>query len=78
MSCQFFGPYSYVAGFWSVIYIESSRFALDTLMVANRSPTPASKIYDFLGLLDDICGGPGPPFPADLGESGGPMSVLSR
>ena len=46
--------------------------ALDTLRVANRSPTPASNINDFLVLSDDIWGGPGPPFPADLGGSGGP------
>ncbi len=45
-----------MAGFWNVFLIENSRFALDTLRVANRSPTPASKIYDFLGLLDDILG----------------------
>ena len=39
------------------IYIfKSIRFDLDTLRVANRSPTPASKINDFLGLFDDIWG----------------------
>ncbi len=46
----------YVAGFWQVSYIENSHFALDTLRVANRSPTPASKISDFLGMFDDIWG----------------------
>jgi hypothetical protein len=29
---------------------------MDTLRVANRSPTPASKINDFLRLFDDIWG----------------------
>ncbi len=45
-----------MAGFWQVFYIEHQRFALDTLRVANRSPTPASKINDLLGLFDDIWG----------------------
>ncbi len=45
-----------VAGFWKVLYIENSHFALDTLRVATRSPTTASKINDFLGLFDDIWG----------------------
>ena len=43
-----------VMAFWKVF--ESKRFALDTLRVANRPPTPASKIKDFLGLFDDIWG----------------------
>ncbi len=47
-----------VAGFWKVCYIETLRFALDTLRVANRSPTPASKINDFLGLFVDNKVGP--------------------
>ena len=46
----------YVAGFWAVFYTENKRFALDTLRVASRSPTPASKINDFPALLDDIWG----------------------
>jgi hypothetical protein len=46
----------YVAGFWKVFYIANLRFALDTLRVANRSPTPVSKINDFLKLFDDIWG----------------------
>ncbi len=41
-----------MAVFWNVFYIENYRFALDTLRVANRSPTRASRINDFLGLLD--------------------------
>jgi hypothetical protein len=45
-----------MAGFWKVFYIENYRFALDTLRVANRFPTPASKINDFLGQYDDIWG----------------------
>ena len=48
-------------------FVENYHFALGTLRVANRSPTPASKINDFLGLFDDIWG-PGPLFPADLGD----------
>ena len=48
------GGVYHVAGFWEVFYIDNSRFALDTLRVANRSPTPASKINDFLGLFGDI------------------------
>ena len=62
----------YVADFWKSFYIENWRFALDTLRVANRSPTPTSKTNDFLGPFDVTCGGPGPPFPADLGGPGGP------
>ena len=46
-------------------FVENYHFALGTLRVANRSPTPASKINDFLGLFDDIWG-PRPLFPADL------------
>ncbi len=46
----------HVAGFLEVFYIENKLFALDTLRVANRSPTPASKINDFPGLFDDIWG----------------------
>ncbi len=41
------------------IYIENLRFALDTLRMANRSPTPTSKTNDFLGPFDDIWGGRG-------------------
>ena len=52
--------------------IVNSRFALDTLRVPNRSPTPILKINDFLGQSDDIWGAPGPPFPADFGGSRGP------
>jgi hypothetical protein len=37
-------------------YIENKRFDLDTLRVPNRSPTPISKIKDFLVLFDDIWG----------------------
>ncbi len=37
-------------------FILKISVALDTLRVANRSPTPASKISDFLGLFDDIWG----------------------
>ena len=58
-----------------IFYIENYRFVLDTLTVANRSPTPASKINDFLGLFEGIWGGPVPPFPADLGDSGGPAII---
>ncbi len=45
-------------GFGAMVsfYIENKRFDLDTLRVANRSPTPASKISDFLGVFDDIWG----------------------
>ncbi len=56
----------------ALLYIENKRFALDTLRVANRSPTQASKINDVPGQSDDIWGGPGPPFPADFGGSRGP------
>ncbi len=34
--------------------------------MANQSPTPALKINDFLGLFDDIWGGPGPGFRAGV------------
>ncbi len=45
-----------VAAFLKVFHIGNSVFALDTLRVANRSPTPASKFNDFLGPFDDIRG----------------------
>jgi hypothetical protein len=37
-------------------FILKISVALDTLRVAKRSPTPASKINDFLGLFDEIWG----------------------
>ncbi len=43
-----------VADLWKVFNIENPRFALDALRVANRFPTPASKINDVFVLLDDI------------------------
>ncbi len=46
-----------VAGFWNVVYVEDSHFALDTLRVASRSPSPTSKTNDLLlGLFDDVWG----------------------
>ena len=45
-----------MAGVWNVYHIENLCFALDTLRVANRSPTPASILKDVLGLFDDIWG----------------------
>ncbi len=55
---------------WEAFYIENKRFDLDTLRVANRYPTPASKINDFLGLFDDIWGARGPHFQPMLGVPG--------
>ena len=53
-------PYEFIGfgdiHFWKVFYIENSRFALDALRVANRSPTPTSKTNDFLGPFDVILG----------------------
>ncbi len=46
----------FVADFWKVFYIENYRFALDTLRVANRSPTPTSKTNDFQGPFAVILG----------------------
>ncbi len=43
---------------------------MDTLRVANRSPTPASKINDSLGLFDDIWGARGPHSRPILGVPG--------
>ena len=51
-----------VVALWEAFYIENKRFDLDTLRVANRSPTPASKINDVLGQSDDIWGARGPHF----------------
>ncbi len=48
---------------------------MDTLRVANRSPNSASNINHFLGLFDDTWECPGLPFPADLGDSGGPARI---
>ncbi len=48
--------YNALADFWRVFDIENKRFALDTLRVSNRSPTPASKTNDVLGPFDDIRG----------------------
>ncbi len=48
--------------FLEAFYIQNKRFDLDTLRVANRSPTPASKINDFQGQSDDIWGARGPHF----------------
>ncbi len=60
-----------MTGFWKVFYIENQRFALDTLRVANRSPTPTSETNDFLGPFDDICGVRGRLFRPILEDSGG-------
>ncbi len=46
-------PTPCVADFWKVFYFENSRFARDTLRVANRSPTPTSKT---IGPFDVIWG----------------------
>ncbi len=43
----------YVVALWEAFYTESKRFDLNTLRVPNRSPTPISKIKDFLGQSDD-------------------------
>ncbi len=66
-----------VAGFWKVFYIGNSCFVLDTLRVANRSPTPASKINDFLGLFDDIWGS-GAAFPGLFGGFRGSGPELTQ
>ncbi len=52
--------------------MKNQRFALDTLRVTHRSPTPASNINDFFGVVQRYLGGPGPPVPADFGVSRGP------
>ncbi len=59
-------------GFWMVFYVENLRFALDTLRVANRSPTPASKINDLLGWFEDSWGVRGRLSWPIWGDSGGP------
>ncbi len=53
-------------GLWSWM---PKGFALGTLRVASRSPTPTSKTKGFLGPFDSL-GGLGPPFPGDFGASG--------
>ncbi len=41
---------------WEAFYIVNKLFDLDTLRVANRSPTPASKFNEFRGQSEDIWG----------------------
>ena len=42
-------PKPLVVALWEAFYIENKCFDLDTLRVANRSPTQISKSNDFLG-----------------------------
>ncbi len=58
-----------MAAAWKVFFIESERCMLDTLRMANRSPTPPN---DFLGPFDDKWGPRGRRFRSILGPLGGP------
>ncbi len=62
---------------WEAFYVESKRFDLDTLRVANRSSTPASKISDFLR-CSTISGGSGAAFPGRVGEFPGLGAGLKK
>ncbi len=49
-------PHQFTSLAFGRCFILDQCFAQDTLRVANRFPTPASKINDFFGLFDDTWG----------------------